>query len=66
MSSYAEATRAASEMIADRDAEIRRLRGVIEEIRNAAFYHMTRHADERGDRKVLGEIKERAIAALKE
>jgi hypothetical protein len=36
----------------------------LEWIRNQAFYHMVRHADERGDRKVLGEIKEFAITAL--
>ena len=46
--------------------EIERLRGALDEIKCAAFYHMTRHTDERGDRKILGEIKERAITALKD
>lgn len=41
-------------------------RSTLEEIRNRAFYHMTRHADERGDRRVLGEIKEMALKALAE
>jgi uncharacterized protein YbjQ (UPF0145 family) len=45
-------------------AEIKRLRTALEEIRNTAFYHMTRHADQRGDRAILGEIKERSIVAL--
>lgn len=42
------------------------LREALEQIRNKAFYHMVRHADERGDRKVLGEIKEIAIKVLSE
>ena len=43
-----------------------RLREALEWVRNRAFYHMVRHADERGDRKVLGEIKEFAIKVLRE
>lgn len=42
------------------------LREALENIRNASFYHMIKNADERGDRKVLGEIKELAIKALAE
>ena len=43
-----------------------RLREALRWIRARAFYHMIHHADERGDRKVLGEIKEYAIKALQE
>lgn len=42
------------------------LREALEEIKRKAFYHMVQHADERGDRKVLGEIKEIAIKVLAE
>jgi hypothetical protein len=35
------------------------------EIRNIAFYHMVRNVDQRGDRKVLGQIKELAITTIR-
>lgn len=36
----------------------------LEEIKRKTFFHMVHFADERGDRKVLGEVKEMAIEAL--